>query len=291
MAQSSSADSDAIPEGAVNFDNLIVSVDTDTSTWEWSTIENAASSQNGSIVIAIPIHLENRDDGSHVINSIDCNITDPAGTEQADISSMYSNDIFNYGSIAAGASVDSVIHVIYHGAGTYSINFDNSMGVKATLPIEMLDAHTMGIRAIPDSMTQSDADSAVISGTTFLAEDMSITLSADRDSYNWVQASAPGDTIWDGRWCVGVPATITNTSSTDQSITTSVYAKFNPNYNLQDDPAPYFTDDVTNLGTIAAGQTVQSMIYFVYDGDGDYYLAMDEDGSTVFAQVTIAQYY
>ena len=285
-AQSASGDASALPAGAVDFDDMIVSVNTDTSTWQWTTTEDASG---GSVVIAIPIHLENNSDGSRVLSPLYCKIVDPSGTTQDDLTSTYADDVLNSGSLYSGSSRDGVIHVVYHGAGTYALKLDNLLGVKEELDITMPDAHDMGIRMLPTALTSASVEGAFPAGVTFTAEDLSITLSADRESYNWTQAIAPGDSM-DGVWCVGVPATVTNTSGEAQSLSSEVYEKFNEMLDLQADPSAYFADDVANQGTIAAGQTVTGMVYFIYHADGTYYLAMDQDGTTVLASVVIAQY-
>ena len=72
------------------------------------------------------------------------------------------------------------------------------------------EAASLGIRMLPTALTSASVEGAFPAGVTFTAEDLSITLSADRESYNWTQAIAPGDSM-DGVWCVGVPATVTVT--------------------------------------------------------------------------------
>jgi hypothetical protein len=288
---SASSQNDELASNSIDFDDMIITLNTDTSSWVWSSINNNSSTYNGNIVIAIPIHLENNGDGVQVLNSLSCKIIGPDGLTLPDISSVVENDILDSTSVGVGSSVDGTLHVLYRGAGTYTIQFDNMLGAKAELSFDVVSASSIGIRALPSSISSIDAGNAIPSGTSFDAEGLTITLSADRSSYNWVQASAPGDSYWDGRWCVGIPVTITNLSNEDRSISTSAYEKFNPSLEMQGDPAPYFSDDITNVGTIPAGQTVVSMIYFSYDGDGNYYIAMDNNGTSVLATVLIAQYY
>lgn len=305
-SQAEDADASAADPNTVSadFDGLKVSLNTDTGTWQWSSITDTASSEHGSLVVGIPIHLANTSDGSFVLNSIYCSVVSPDGTVLPDISSYTTGDVLSStsGSISSGSESDSTLHVLYKGPGTYHLLFDNMLGVKDDLAFVVSDARLFGVRALPNTLTSDKAAGAIPAGTTFVAEGVTITLSDDRDAYAWIQMSAP-DSSLDGAWVVGVPITVTNTSASATSIGTNAYVKFDPYYTAQSDPAPYMTGtgtgtdgieaqpDITSIAQIGSNQTVTAMIYFLYVGDGDYYLAMDNDGSTVVAKATIAQYY
>lgn len=289
--EADSAASDTETAGQVNFDGLLVTLNMDNSTWQWSTLSNSTTSANGSIMVTIPVNLKNNGDGAKVLNSLTVTISAPDGTVLPDISGDVPDDLLANKGIGVGSETNTVMHVLYRGAGTYKLNFDNMLGTKATLPFDVSDARNLGIRALPSAITSFDAGNAVPSGASFDAEDLTLTLSADRNAYVWVQVDAPSNAAWNGVWCVGVPVTVANNTSEAQSVTLDAYVKFDPNLNRQQDPAAFFNDDITNIGSIAAGQTITCMIYFVYVIDGNYYLAMDNNGASVLATALIAQYY
>ncbi len=287
----SSSQADDPGTSSVTYDDVVITFTVDTSAWSWGRIDNSSSTSNGSITVAVPVHIKNESEGTCVFNSLSVSVLGPDDSKLPDISGNFDQDLLASTSVATGAEADSTLHILYMGSGTYSVEFDNMLGAKAEMKLDVPSAADAGIRALPASISSIDAGNAVPSGSSFDAEGLTLTLSADRESYSWVQASAAGNATWDGRWCVGVPVTVANHSDSAHVVSSAAYEKFNPALDMQDDPAPYFGDDVANAGAIAAGSTVSSMVYFVYDGDGNYYLAMDNNGTSVLATALIAQYY
>lgn len=294
---------DTLDEGSVDFESLIVSFDTDQSTWSWDKIINTQSQFNGDIVVGIPATATNNDESSRVLSPLYCSISNPSGVEQDDISAYYSDDILTQGSISVGGSASGTLHILYGGTGTYTVEFDNLLGSKASIGLELPSSRGTGLRAIPDQMGYLDASQAITDGASFQVDGLTVTFASDvdipnelgeydnvRDVYVWTQAVSD-DAVWNGQWCVGVPVTITNNSSEAAAITADNYAKFNPSYAMQSDAAPYFADDVIYVGQIEPGQTVSSMIYFKYEVDGTYYMIFDSDGAKVVASALIEQYY
>ena len=299
---SSSADAEKAPAGQVDFDSMIVTVDTDPASWQWEQLQNPASADNGLLVVALPVTADNQDSSNHVISPLYVKVTAPDGTQQADLTASYPDDILTTGSVSAGQQASGMLHVLFRGKGTYTITFDNLLGGKSKLKLD-IDSASTGMRAIPATLGAHDMADAFAAGASFDMEGMTLTLSADVASYCWAQASAPGDPVWDGRWCVGVPLTVENHAGSSQAVTQDIYAKFDPSGRRQDDPAAHFaagpyesedgvpgTADVGTIGLIAAGQSTSTMIWWVYEGDGDYYVAFDSDGAKVVASARIAQY-
>ena len=290
------------PAGSVDFESLVVSVNTDASTWQWDQVQNPRSETNGLLVVGLPVTATNNDDRNRVLNSQYCKVLAPDGTAQPDITGSYPDDILKRGGIAAGQTESGTLHVLFRGTGTYTLAFNDLLGGKAELPVR-IDSSATGLRAIPDEMGAHDVSGAVPAGAAFDAEGLTMTFSANEASYCWLQASAPGDPVWDGRWCVGVPLTVVNHSSAGAAVTQDVYAKFNPWLDRQADPAPHFAaapyadaggiagmNDIATAGLVSAGQSIASMMWWAYDGDGDYYVVFDSAGAKVIASVHIAQY-
>lgn len=292
-------DADALPEGSVDFEGLVVSLSLDTSTWSWTQIDNAQSQSNGALVVGIPVTVTNNDDASRVLSPLYCKLLDPSGNEQADITAYYDDDILAQGSIAQGSSASGTVHLLYQGPGAYTLSFDNLLGAKVDLRVNVPESRSTGMRAIPSQMGPSDAAAALPAGSTFTVDGLTLTFDTDRDTdgdekrdtYRWAQVSAPNDPAWDGLWCVGAPVSVVNNSTQAAAITADLYGKFNAGYQRQNDPSPYFPDDITQLGFVQPGATASAYMYWLYEGDNTYYVVFDNAGAKVVASVDLVQYY
>lgn len=285
----------ALPAGTVDFESLLVALTMDTSGWTWSQINNTQSQSNGALVVGIPVTVTNNDESSRVLSPLYCKVLDPSGNQQADITAYYSDDILTMGSIGAGSSKSGTIHILYQGAGSYTLSFDDLLGSKADLAVDIPSSRSTGMRAIPSQLGPYDVNSAVPAGTSFEIDGMTLTFEANRDTYLWrcigQDVPATGDPAWDGVWCVGAPVTVTNNSSEATAITADIYGKFNGYYERQGDPAPYFSDDITQVGFVQPGTSASGIMNFVYQEDNTYYAVFDSDGRKVVTSVVLAQYY
>lgn len=289
-SSSSALDATGPSVSTENFDGMAVSLTTDTTQWSWSVVENAASAYNGSVTMAIPVSFDNTvGETDIVLSKTTASLVGPDGAELPNLADVTVNDVLDNFRIASGSTASGILHVLYAGPGSYRLDLDNLLGTKASVPFEVPSASDLGIRALPSSIGSVDASDAVPSGSSFDAEGLTLMLSADRDSYAWVQISSADQMA--GVWCVGVPVTIANNSTVSHQVTAAAYVKFNPSLALQGDPSAYFVDDFANLGPIAAGASATAKAYFIYEGDGNYYLAMDNNGTKVIATALIAQYY
>lgn len=274
--------------GTLDFRGLQIALTLDQATWSWSKISNAGSAINGSIVVGIPVTVTNNDEQRRVVNSMYCKVAAPDGTQLTDLSPYYTtDDLLSLGSISSGSSATRVLHVPYSGAGTYTLECDNMLGNKASLPFEVGSAAATGLHPIPDdALGATDAQNAVPYGTPFNVCGLSLTFTSDEDSYWWVQAVDETNEVWNGRWCVGVPVTVSNPTSAPVAITPDLYGLFAPALYKVEDPAPWFQDSSLGyLGAIAAGATVQTMMFWPWIEDGNYYAVFDSDGAKVTACV------
>lgn len=280
--------------GTVDFENLVVALNLDTSSWVWSQFPIASSPNYGSLVVSIPVTATNNGDSRRILNGMYCKVLGPDGTPQEDISTYYAaDDILQRGGIAAGAAESGVVHILYKGPGTYTLEFDNLLGRKADLAFTVDGTGVTGLRPIPEgSLSASDASVAIPYGVPFSVGGLSLTFAADEASYFWSQTWDEADQVWNGRWCVGVPLTVTNATSAPLEITTEMYGLYAPGLYKIDDASPWFAgrDDapavpLAYIGPVAPGQTVQSVLYWIYIEDGTYYAVFDSNGQKVVTSV------
>jgi hypothetical protein len=276
--------------GYADFEGLEVQVDTDPSTWSWSQINNTASASNGALVVALPVTVVNNDEQSRMLSSMYCKVQDPSGATQADISAYYSDgDVMQLGTVAAGAECSSLIHVLYQGPGTYTVVFDNLLGRKARAYVDIDGAAGSGLVAVPWELGQADVAAAVPAGSSFEVDGLTLAFASDESSYWWIQSWDESNEVWNGRWCVGVPLFMSNNTDRDLVFSAGEYALFAPQLYRLEDPAPWFaaSTPAAYVGTVAAGQSVQTTMFWPYVEDGTYYAAFDDDGVKVVTAVGI----
>lgn len=283
----------AAAPGTVDFDDLVIALNLDQSAWSWTQINNPSSPNHGSIVVGIPVTATNNGGSSRVLNGMYCRILGPDGNAQSDISAYFTaDDILQCGSIYAGSTQEGVVHILYRGAGTYTLSFDNLLGRKAELPVDLPSSASTGLRPIPpDSLNAANAAEAVPYGTSFAVGDLTLTFTSDESTYLWEQSWDEANPAWNGRQCVGVPLTVTNNGAVEAAVTADMYGLYAPALYRLEDPAPWFTGtSLAYAGTVAPGQTIQTYLYWVWVDNGLYYVVFDNGGQKAVASANIVVY-
>ena len=75
-----------------------------------------------------------------------------------------------------------------------------------------------------------------------------------------------------GATIIAMPVTITNNKSDTQGLNMFAVKTFGPKGTELDSVFTYFQDDVRMMGEMRSGASQSGNLYFLYDGNGDYYL-------------------
>ena len=75
-----------------------------------------------------------------------------------------------------------------------------------------------------------------------------------------------------GATVIAMPVTITNNNSKTHGLNMFAVKAFGPQGTELDSVFTYFDDDVRMMGDLRPGASSNGNLYFLYDGNGDYYL-------------------
>lgn len=90
-----------------------------------------------------------------------------------------------------------------------------------------------------------------------------------------VVESYEGDPL-NGTQMIGIPVTITNNTGETTSPSSYLIDYYGPRGVEQDDMATYYFDDsVINVGNMRPGASVEAVLYFTYEGAGEYVATFD----------------
>ena len=112
------------------------------------------------------------------------------------------------------------------------------------------------------------AADAITFGSTFEFDDLSITLG---DGFFQTTIDNQFSDL-DGETVIGVPATIANIGDEKKSLNMFAVSTYGSAGVEQDLIYTYFDDDLRMLGDMRPGASQEGALYFLYDGDGDYYI-------------------
>jgi len=92
----------------------------------------------------------------------------------------------------------------------------------------------------------------------------------------------------DGATVITVPVSITNNDKESKSLNMYYVKEFGPKGTELDNITAYFMeDDARFAGQMRPGATLESTLYFLYDGDGDYYLTFNNMRSKVEVKIPV----
>ncbi|MDF9825775.1 hypothetical protein M2475_002161 [Breznakia sp. PF5-3] len=89
-----------------------------------------------------------------------------------------------------------------------------------------------------------------------------------------------------------VPVKITNTSDDTNGLNMFYYKVYGTSGSTLDDVSAFFDDDVAwTAGTdsLRSGASVDTLMHFIYDGNGDYYIKFDNMSEKIEVKLSIAK--
>ena len=280
---------DDVDPGAIELDGLDVQVNVESRYWQWNMIDDTGSDLNGSLVVCVPVTAVNLGESTSVMSDMYCKAFGPDGTQLTSLASRYADDIRNTGSIAVNASTMSKIYLPYCGAGTYTVQFDNLLGRKPSVALDIAYSADAGVAPFPTNLNSANVNAAIRQGESFDVDGLTMSFTTDTSMYTWAYVSAPGDDYWDGRGVVGIPLRVTNNSGKPMNFSTIAYRLYSSQAYQLSDGSAWFPDSVTNgLSTLAANQTARALVYFAYEySECTCYCVFCRDGMPLVTSVWI----
>lgn len=89
------------------------------------TVNNTLTEYYGQEVVKIPITVTNLSSEPHYLNMFYYELFVPNGTESPNMAYYFDDDNFRAGTLLSGKSYDTNLHILYDGAGTYTIVFND----------------------------------------------------------------------------------------------------------------------------------------------------------------------
>ncbi len=280
---------DDVDPGAIELDGLDVQVNVESRYWQWSMVDDASSDLNGSLVVCVPVTAVNLGESTSVISDMYCKAFGPDGAQLVSLASRYADDIRNTGSIAVNASTMSKIYLPYCGAGTYTVQFDNLLGRKPSVALDIAYSADTGVAPFPTNLNGANVNASIPQGESFDVDGLTMSFATDTGMYVWTNVSAPGDDYWDGRGVVGIPLRVTNNSGKPMDFSTVAYRLYSSQTYQLSEGSWWFPDSVVNgLGTLAANQTARALVYFAYEySECTCYCVFCHDGMPLVTAVWI----
>lgn len=284
-----SANQQVTDPGLIDFDGVEVRVNVEQRYWQWSVLDDTASTDNGKLVVAVPVSAVNADDSSHVISDMYCKVIGPDGTQLASLAGRFADDIRNTGSMPASASVSGKVYFLFGGAGTYTVQFDNLLGRKPSVELDVAYSADLGVGPFPTNLSGANAAGAIPQGESFDVGGLTMAFGTDTAAYVWANVSAPGDEYWDGRPAVGIPLRVTNNSGAPVDFSSVSYRLYSSqSYQLSDASGAFPNSTVNVFGTLVANQTAQAYLYFAYEySECTCYCVFCADGMPLVTSVWI----
>lgn len=276
--------------GLVDFENVEIRLSVDSSYWTWLVYEDAASADNGNLVVGVPAIAVNGDDSARVISDMYCKVISPAGVQLASLADVYADDLRNTGSMSVGQSSTGTIYFMFQGSGTYTVQFDNMLGRKPSVSFDVnFSDAPQGAAPLPANINAANAEQSVVQGTSFAVGDATFTFGTDTSAYVWDTVSREGDEYWNGRAVVGIPMRATNTSASVWHISQMRYQIYSPYTNQVSDASSLYANSVTSVfENLSPNQTSQAYLYFAYDtNEATHYVRFCNEGLPVMASVWV----
>lgn len=92
-----------------------------------------------------------------------------------------------------------------------------------------------------------------------------------------------------GEDVIKLPINAKNTSADTQKFSFLWCKIFGANGLKQDMIQSYFKDDLRSIGDMRPEAEAQAYLYFLYDGDGDYYISLEQKSETCEIKIPVAK--
>lgn len=161
------------------------------------------------------------------------------------------------------------------------------VGVCGCVSTEEPTADTSDPAAVEQEVTSVEEETVtedvLTFGSSFEFDNLTITIG---DSISTTTLDNEFSEL-DGEMVVALPISVTNNADETHGLN-MFYLTFYGSQGLQlDDVSAYFDDDIRWMGDMRSGATMAGMLYFLYDGNGDYFMVLDDWSDTFEVKIPI----
>ena len=133
--------------------------------------------------------------------------------------------------------------------------------------------------------TNKEEETPISFNNTFTFDDLEITF---KDDIQWHQISNQYSDH-DGAEVFSISMTITNKKSENHGLNMFYFTQYGSKGTKLDSITAYFNDDVSWAGDMRPDATLETRMYVLYDGDGDYYIKFSNFSTTVEVLIPITK--
>ena len=187
---------------------------------------------------------------------------------------------------------DAAENAFEHAHSSVSLTVSNAQAAQAaglTLSSGSADTSTSTDTTTPPANENAgvtnggsvSSPEAVAAGTPIDFGGFSYLVNTDPSALVYGTVTTYDGDPFNGASVVGAPVTITNNTGETTMPETFFISTYGPNGLEQDNSALYFLDDSTlNVANMRPGATVNAMLYFLYEGAGEYVAVFDDYSGT-----------
>ena len=240
----------------------------------WTAVNNRYSDKDGKDVFLVPVTVKNIKDETHGLNMFYYTQYGSKGTRLDSVGFYFDGEITSAGDMRPGAVQESVMAFLYDGDGDYYIELSTLFGraTEVKLPIIWGDESASLLSDNPVNLTLSSALSASAGtrsyGDLIEFDDLEIVFGSE---ITWTAVSNRYSDK-DGLDVFLVPVTVKNIKGETYGLNMFYYTQYGSQGTKLDSVGFYFDGEISSAGDMRSGATQESVMAFLYDGDGDYYV-------------------